>query len=168
MIVSNSSPLIALAKVRLLSLLKELYGKVLIPKTVYEEVVLTGRGRLGAREVGKALDEGWIETRSALPDPILADLLGRGEAEAVTLAKQLNLPLLIDDSKGFIMAKTLRIQVTGTIGILVKAYQSGLTKDLKQVLDDLRNKGFWISDKLYNEILRRYARKGLQPAKNDE
>jgi len=161
MIVSDSSPLIALAKVGLLSLLKEFYGKVLISETVYEEVVSMGCGRPGAREVGKALSEGWIEVKSVLPDRILVDILGRGEAEAVALAKQLNLLLLIDDSKGFVMAETLGVKVTGTVGIIVKAYRSGLTKDLKQVLDDLRNKGFWISDKLYREMLRRYARKSV-------
>ena len=53
-IVSNSSPLIALAKIGKLYILKELFTEIVIPKTVWYEVAVKGKGKPGAEEVEKA------------------------------------------------------------------------------------------------------------------
>ena len=44
-VVSNSGPLIALAKIGKLYILKELFGEVIIPKAVWDEVVVGDRGK---------------------------------------------------------------------------------------------------------------------------
>ena len=59
-VVSNSSPLIALAKIGKLHILKELFGEIIIPKAVWNEVVVKGKGKPGAEEVEKAE---WIKVR---------------------------------------------------------------------------------------------------------
>ncbi len=53
-VVSDSSPLIRLSQIGRLILLRKLFGVLLIPPTVYREVVVEGRERLGSREVGEA------------------------------------------------------------------------------------------------------------------
>ena len=59
-VVSNSSPLIALAKIGKLYILRELFGEIVIPKAVWNEVVVKGKGKPGAEEVEKAE---WIQVR---------------------------------------------------------------------------------------------------------
>ena len=53
-VVSNSGPLIALAKVGKLYVLRELFGKIIIPRAVWVEVVEKGRGKPGSDEVASA------------------------------------------------------------------------------------------------------------------
>jgi uncharacterized protein len=60
-VVSNSSPLIAVAKIRLFHLLQRLFGKICIPSEVYIEVVIKGAGLPGATETQNA---NWIHTKA--------------------------------------------------------------------------------------------------------
>ena len=53
-VVVNSTPLIALSFVDKLYLLKELFDEVIIPQSVYEEVAITGKGKVGSQEVKNA------------------------------------------------------------------------------------------------------------------
>ncbi|MEB3788864.1 MAG: hypothetical protein GSR72_03105 [Desulfurococcales archaeon] len=62
-VVSDSSPLIHLSQIGRLSLLKDLFGDLLIPLAVYREVVVEGRGRPGSDEVRGASWIGVIEIR---------------------------------------------------------------------------------------------------------
>jgi predicted nucleic acid-binding protein len=60
-VIVNVSPLIGLAKAGRLRLLGALYDEVLIPPAVYEDVVIKGRRRIGARAVKNAVQTGWIK-----------------------------------------------------------------------------------------------------------
>jgi predicted nucleic acid-binding protein len=60
-IVSNTSPIINLTIVGQLNLLEQLYGNVIIPQAVYDEIMIEGHGQPGADEIDR-LD--WIEIRS--------------------------------------------------------------------------------------------------------
>ncbi len=57
-VVSNSSPLIALAKIGRLHILKKLFGEIIIPKAVWNEVVVKDKGKPGAEEVKKLRNKG--------------------------------------------------------------------------------------------------------------
>jgi predicted nucleic acid-binding protein len=59
-VVSNASPLIILARIGHLQLLADLYGRVVIPSEVHDEVVVAGRGRPGSEEAREA---SWIDVR---------------------------------------------------------------------------------------------------------
>ncbi len=76
-VVANSTPLIALSKVGKLDLLKEIFGEIVIPQGVYDEVVVQGAGRPGAGRVRKAV---WIRTErvrnKAMIDFLLNDWIG--------------------------------------------------------------------------------------------
>ncbi len=86
MVVSNSTPLIAFARIGELDLLRRIVGHVVIPAAVWDEI--TGAtNRAGADEVQRAA---WIEVRR--PTSVGGDLtalLDQDEAETIALAEEL-------------------------------------------------------------------------------
>ncbi len=81
--------------------------------------------------------------------------LDPGEAEAITLAVEINADrLIIDERRGRNEAIQLGLQVTGILGIALAAKQEGLIPLVQPILDDLRANTFWIRDALYAEVLR--------------
>jgi uncharacterized protein len=111
-VVSNSGPLINLAKVGQFSLLKNLFQRILIPYGVFEEVVVRGVGQPGSVETQRAR---WLSRRK-LKQPDIANILmaelDRGEAEAIALALQEKADwLLIDERKGRRFAQQAGLKV---------------------------------------------------------
>ena len=98
-VVSNSSPLVALARIGRLTVLASFYKRILIPAEVHYEVTVAGRGLPGAEEVRNA---NWIEVISQKSPgyPSLAQVcqgLGAGERAAILLAKSLEADLVLMD-----------------------------------------------------------------------
>lgn len=155
-VVSDSSPLIALSAVGRLELLKDLFGTVLIPEAVYAEVARTGAGLPGEREVGEA---DWITVRPVGNAGLVRVLgldLDPGESEAIVLAMESGADLLlVDERKARRVASQLGLNVVGTIGLLVLAKQKGLLTAIRPVLDGLGTQaGFRIGTKVYDQALR--------------
>lgn len=155
-VVSDSGPLISLAKVKKFHFLKDFFGKVYIPEAVYDDVVTKGSGRAGESETKEALTD-WMEKVSVkdhLAVQILLSELGRGEAESIVLAKEMNADrLLVDDEDASIKAKSLGLRAVGTLDITITAYKLGIIENLKDALDELRSKGFYLDDWTYEQIL---------------
>ncbi len=155
-IVSNASPLIALSAIGKLELLHELYGAILLPQSVYDEVsvVAQHRGRVFADDS----DRSWLKVKS-VQNKVIADTLkiqlDSGEAEAIALALEEKADLiLIDERIGRRTAQKLGLMVLGTLGMLVQAKQRNLIPTLKPILADLVVKaGFYITPKLMTQIL---------------
>ena len=114
-VTSNTSPLIALAKIGRLKLLKELYGTVIISPFVKVESVDKGKelGAADALEIQKAIDEGWIvvaeltkRQNEAVQRLIDEMKIGSGEAGAITLAKEQRLMVVLDDKEARAIAKS--------------------------------------------------------------
>ena len=129
--VCNSTPLIALSRISRLELLSEYLGIVHIPPQVYDEVVTHGGDLFGAKEVASA---DWIklkEVTNRIAVDSLSVSLDKGESEAIVLAKEMNLLLVIDDRDGRKIAESLGLKITGTIGLLLLAAEDGKL-DLKQ------------------------------------
>ncbi|HDN80212.1 MAG TPA: DUF3368 domain-containing protein [Chloroflexi bacterium] len=156
-VISNAGPLIALARIRHFELLRDLFGHLLIPQAVYEEVVVKGAGRPGAYETASACGD-WLNVVSVKDVTIVRSLLarlGKGESEAIALALEKKADLLLmDDLKARAVAEFMGLAVSGTVGVVFQAYRQGIVSDLNQVLDALRAKGFWIDDDVYNRVLR--------------
>ena len=160
-IVCDSGPLIALAKIERFDLLKSLFGRIYISERVWAEVVLKGRGKPGAQETEEAIHL-WIEKRDVQDrfavEILLADL-GMGEAETIVLAKELNADiLLLDDWDARLKAQKAGLTVKGTVGVLIMGYDTGYIVDLKTELDNLRKRGFWLTEDVYQSILREVGR----------
>ncbi len=102
LVVADAGPLIGMARIGRLSLLQSLYGSVVIPPRVFEELKISS-DRPGAKAVSEAIHSGWIkiaELKSPSSSTILRLLVDTGEAEAIQLAmEQKARLLLIDDRK---------------------------------------------------------------------
>lgn len=155
-VVSDTSPIINLAAIGQLQLLPQLYGTVVIPQAVYDEIVIAGMGQPGAKEIAEA---DWIKIGTVIDHALVLSLeveLDSGEAEAIVLAAEMNADLLlIDERKGRITADRLQVKYIGLLGILISAKHQGLIPSVSRLMDDLMNKAnFWIRDDLYNHICR--------------
>ena len=155
MIISDSSPLIALAKIGRFELLRDLFKEIHISKAVHREVVIRGKEKTGEKEVTQGIKKGWIKVLEVREREPYALLLGEGEGETIALAKERRARLVImDDRKGYILAKALGITVIGTLGVILLAYKSGMISNMKNELDNLRESGFWFSNRLYQELIK--------------
>lgn len=154
-IVSDTSPINNLAAINYLYLLHQLYGTVLIPAAVYQELTDPNFPVAGATEV-QTFD--WIQTRT-VGDRTLVEALSNeldiGEAEAIALAVEIHADqVLIDERRGRLVASRLNLRYTGILGILVEAKSQGLISEVKPLLDALINEaGFWVAEPLYNSVL---------------
>ncbi|WP_297063304.1 DUF3368 domain-containing protein [Thermococcus sp.] len=153
--VSNSTPLIHLAKIGRLELLREFFGEVLIPEAVYRECVLEGSDSEDAQAIKNAE---WIKVEKITDERLRRSLmieLDEGESEAIVLALEKNAELvLMDDYDGREVARALGLRVAGTIGILLKAKFTGKIVSLRDELEKLKAMGFWLSDGLYEKVLK--------------
>lgn len=145
-IVVNSTPLIALAKVNMLELLKEMYGQVIIPEAVYREVM--EKNDVAAQRVEAALE--WMDVRKV--DPILERRMYRaklhdGEVEVMLLAQSIGADaVIIDDGAARKTAEYLELPLTGTLGIMIKAKQRGLLDAVMPVVQQMEQNGIYFSE----------------------
>ncbi|HIK46895.1 MAG TPA: DUF3368 domain-containing protein, partial [Leptolyngbyaceae cyanobacterium M65_K2018_010] len=161
LVVSNSSPLIALARLSHLDWLRSLYGEIWIPQAVYQEVVQAGKGREGSAAVDSAP---WITVHTVQDEiavDLLRDQLDRGESEAIVLAIEAQAQLLlIDEARGRRIAQSRGLTHIGTIGIVVLAKRQNLILSGTAILDQLIKIGFrmdsnhppqhWVLTVVYN------------------
>ena len=143
-VIAYTSCLISLSRIQGLQLLQALYSEIYVTQEI-------------AEEFGEALPE-WIVIRK-VSDPhnqqILSTILDEGEASAIALAYEFERTLLIlDDLKGRKEAVRLGFQITGTLGILSKAYRTGIIPELKSPIDKLLAAGFRIAPQVYEELLK--------------
>ncbi|NMF83248.1 DUF3368 domain-containing protein [Nodosilinea sp. P-1105] len=154
-VVSNTSPITNLAAIDQLHLLHEIYGTILIPQAVYDELTVLDRPVPGTAEV-QMFD--WIKVRQ-VSDRIqvasLRQVVDAGEAEAIALALELSAErLLIDEASGRALAESLGIRITGILGALLIAKQRGLFLSVQPLIEDLIQKaGFRLSSGLYRLVL---------------
>lgn len=152
-VVSNTTPIIALIKLNRLDILEYLYGQIHIPLAVYQEIK-AGRTKGYYQDISKI---NWINIARITDQQAVRYFLDLddGEAEAIVLATEIKADLIILDEKlGRCHANHAGLNVTGTIGVLIKAKKEGLIPKLKPLLTALKEKDVWISDKLKYEILK--------------
>ena len=149
MIVSNASPLIVLLKIDKITILEELFQKIIVPEAVFKEITAKEDQRL---IFGRLT---WIEARKAryVEVAFLENFVNSGEAQAIALAKKLNATLLMDDAKARKYAKLLNVKVIGTLGLLKMAKRGGLIQSVRKVIDDMLAEGYYIEEKLIRRIL---------------
>jgi predicted nucleic acid-binding protein len=123
-IVSDAGPLIVLLKTNNLSILQRLFIKIVVPKTVYQEITAKKQEKQFFDNIN------WIEIKSAKNtelNALIEQLVDKGEAEAIVLAKELKSCLLVDDAKARKFAKMLNVEVIGTLGLLKMAKNRGVS-----------------------------------------
>ena len=156
-LVADAGPLIALGRIELLWLLRELAETVLVPDVVAAECA-NDPSRPGARAIRAAMNDGLLTKRSAPVWPGVREppeSLGPGEAAVIALAAELRVPVLIDEKRARHIARNLGLRIVGTGGILIQAKQFGLLTDVRPVITKLRRAGYRMSAPLVSEIPRR-------------
>jgi hypothetical protein len=142
LIVVDTSCLIGLDKIGKLVLLPALFDKVLIPPAVF-------------------LEFGIEAPFAELVSPKDVDLvkaigfqLGGGESEAIALALEMKSPIILDDRRARAVGERMGLACIGTVGVLMRAKLKNLTPSLKQCLDDLERRGFYVSQSVKEQALR--------------
>jgi predicted nucleic acid-binding protein len=153
-VVSNSSPLIALGRIQRLDLMPALFPGIVVPTAVYQEVVVQGASQPGASTLGNAA---WLRVQPVQHTNSVRYLLAtleQGEAEAIVLAQELQANwLLLDEIKARTAARQLGLRVIGVAGILVLAKQQGLIPTVRPLLDSLLIHHFRISIRVIHAAL---------------
>jgi len=138
-----------------LSILFDLFGKVVISNVVADECVLD-LSRPGAVHIKKAMDKGKIEINNKRVAGELSesvDMLGAGEVSAIKLALINKIPLLIDEKLGRRAAEKLNIKIIGTVGVLLLAKRRKCIDKISPLIDTLTENGYRLSQKLIRDVL---------------
>lgn len=150
-VISDTGPIIALAKTNNIKILKSLFERVYISRTVYKE--LMAKTGSEAEEIDKALKDfiTVIEDNFSTMEitPLLKEL-GEGEKHSIEFAyaNKDNIILLMDDKSGRNKARKLKLKTTGTIGVLITAKNKGLVENVTATLVLMREKGYWFTDEI--------------------
>ena len=155
-LVINTMPLISLlAGLGNLEILPFLYSRVHVPFAVCQEVLAGGKNNFG---VSAFIQNNWLVkyTQPITISPLLRNSLDLGEASVIGLALQHGISLVcIDEAAGRRIARLSGLDLTGTVGILVKAKQKGYTLSVNEVLKSMRSQGIWLSDGLVQLALKK-------------
>jgi len=141
-VIADTTCFILLDKIGELNLLKRLFGSVVTTTVI-------------ASEFGEPLPE-WVRIKEVKDVVFQATLdVDRGEASAIALAIE-SLPSLIilDDDKARKKARKLQLNVTGTLGLFLKAKREGVIPDVRSMLNKVQKTNFHYSESILNEILK--------------
>ena len=156
-VIADTAPIISLLKINRLDLLQELFGTVFIPQGVYDELTQNEKYELEAKVI---LNSDFIQNRHVLNQEAVHILetitqLDKGESEAIILFRELNAQLLlIDERRGRDVAEQLQIPLSGTISILLKAFDNNLLtrQQVLEYLDIFQQESIRFSPKLINLV----------------
>jgi predicted nucleic acid-binding protein len=155
-IVSNTGPLISLEKLHQgHDFIRQLYDVIIIPKSVPDEVTegqfANPHGYLQYYGITDFIEVHPVSRSHTLPQ---ASRLHIGETQAIQLALDLTLPLLIEETVGRRVAKGLGIPISGIAGQIVMAFHRRIitAQDARSKLLELLNAGR-INRKVYEALL---------------
>ena len=152
-VVSDTSAITNLFQVQRLDLLRHLYGEVIIPPGVREELYRIEGQREGLGPLG------WLITRKPTDERLVTNLnreLDYGESQAIALAVELRADyLIIDEYKGRQRAEEMGVRIVGLLGILIAAKKHGHVQFVSPILKRARANGFRLSDRLVQLVLAR-------------
>ncbi|KXB00989.1 hypothetical protein AKJ44_03055 [candidate division MSBL1 archaeon SCGC-AAA261F17] len=156
--ISNSTPLIYLAKVSNLNLLKKLFNEIIVPEEVYEEVVVKGeeRGEPEVSLISDLFEEGFIRKEKARRPKRGLRGLHEAEGKAIDLCEEEGIDhILVDDKEAFKLAKLLGLEPWRTSSIILKFFELGEIdyRKLRRALQDLSNAGYFMTAEVYELIL---------------
>ena len=147
LVVSDTSPLTALLQIGRDDLLAALFGRVLIPLGVRNELLRFHSSLPGYLETRGILDQQAVEA--------LAREIDRGEAEAIVLAEEAAAEyLLMDEKRGRSTAEARGLTVIGLLGVLLMAKKAGHIHAVGPLIGELESRsGFFVSEAVKQIIL---------------
>ena len=160
LVVSNTSPLLYLHQVGQLDLLRQLYGRVVVPTAVADELAAGLHFGIAAPNLG---EHPWLRVESPPERTLLPALVDLGPGEAEVLAFGLAHPdtlLLLDDRLARRTADLLRLHFTGTIGFVVRAKRAGAIASVLPVLEALQKTNIRVTPELIHWALKEAGETG--------
>ncbi|MGQ9469451.1 MAG: DUF3368 domain-containing protein [Nitrososphaerales archaeon] len=158
-VVSNATPLIYLAKIRRIDLLRKVFGEVFIPEEVKVEVVDKGKllDERDAYVVEKAIRDGWLKVVQVERVKTSIELVP-GEVAALSLAKSHGIrEVLVDEISARAAARLMELTPRGTIFVLLKALEIkeiGLNEFLEALIDLVKH-GFRLKEEVFLEAVKK-------------
>lgn len=152
LIVADTGPLNYLIQIGCVDLLSELVETAVLPDSVLRELK-SENAPFKVREWAENLPT-WVEVRAAGSMMTLKPELSYADCEAISLAKELNALLLMDDRRARRAATDQSVRTLGTLGLLEAASAKGLIQ-LSVAVESLRATNMFISDELIAQALRR-------------
>ncbi|MDX9795939.1 MAG: DUF3368 domain-containing protein [Arcobacteraceae bacterium] len=151
-VVSNTTPIISLASIGKIDILKRFFDTVYISQAVYDE--LKSKDSFGFDEIDDPFFQ-IVSIKDTIATDILLNDLDLGEAQTIVLAKELNANMvLIDENIGYKIAKSQNLNVKRTLSLLITAKNKKYIKTIKPLLDDMITNKRWISKSVYFEVLK--------------
>ncbi len=153
-VIADTSPISYLIRIDLIDILPKLYGSILVPPSVRDELKHP-RAPEAVRRWDRASPGLAGDTRSYSHRRrgARAGPAGPGERDAILLAEELEADeLIIDELRGRNEARRRQLQITGTVGILRAAAESGLL-DLRNALERLRSTNFHIAQDTLDRLI---------------
>lgn len=159
-VVSDASPLLLLAKIGKLDLLKELYQEIIIPLQVRNKVV--EYEDKASFIILSEIENGWIQLKDIEISPEIERLgerlgLHKGETAALSVAKHLDIEeILADDKLARIAARILGLRAIGCLGVTMRAYETGVITRTEAInsIQKLVKAGLWVSPDVLSEVFK--------------
>ncbi|MFM9968621.1 MAG: DUF3368 domain-containing protein [Burkholderiales bacterium] len=155
LLVADSGPLIALARLDLLELPHRYFDSVLVTASVWEEITR----KPGKDEVARLAAANKAGLVKAVPDPesipttIMRAAIDLGERTAIVLGLELGASLLIDDRRARRVAMESKLPVIGTLGLLIRAREEGFLPKLRPLIERLQATGYFLRNDLVIQAL---------------
>lgn len=150
----NTSPLLYLHQVGQLNILPRLYGSIIAPIAVKEELIVGQTKGINVPNLASLewLQIGTVKSTSAIPNVID---LGLGEAQVIALGRgNSNSLLILDDQLGRKITTLYELRFTGTLGVLVKAKQAGYLTAISPIISQLQATGMWLTKPVIQTALK--------------
>jgi predicted nucleic acid-binding protein len=155
-IVSDTTAIIVLSKIERLDLIFNVFEKIYIPRAVYEEIIKKDD------KVSKNIkSNSKIEIKNIsnieLYNKLRIQKLDYGESEAITLAKELNLALLIDEKDGRKIALKENLNIVGMLGIIRHNFRNNNLSynEMLEIIDNMKRVGFRLNLNFLNTFLQK-------------
>jgi predicted nucleic acid-binding protein len=153
LVIADAGPLIAFARLHHISLLPQIFGRVLVTDIVFEECA--GRSYFPESTlIQEAVSKKQLELCAAPDFSAFSQKIDPGEASAIAVAIDFGCGVLMDDKAGRKMATNAGIPVIGTVGVLVLAKRKGLVPLVKPLLENLATSGYFLGAEIVAAALK--------------
>lgn len=158
LVISDTTPIISLMKAGKLELLQKMFETVIVPEAVYRELTENPQYSTEAKRIKECayICEEIVKNEKAVHILRKVTGLDAGESEAIIMVDEKKADLLLmDEHKGRQIAKKMGITITGTVGILLQAYDEKLLAgaDVCDCMEKMKESNIRISESLYNMVL---------------